>query len=79
VQSFKPRPEVPKGFFSEVPADMVLRGNYHEVATFASAVGDLPRIVNLTNLSLSRPSLTGQEATLDVTCNVLTFRFIDTK
>jgi len=79
VQSFKPKPEVPKGFFAEVPADMVLRGTYHEVAMFASAVGDLPRIVNLTNLSLGRPSLAGHEATLDVTCNVLTFRFIDTK
>jgi type IV pilus assembly protein PilO len=79
VQSFKPRPEVPKGFFAEVPADMVLRGTYHEVAMFASAVGDLPRIVNLNNLSLSRPTLAGNEAILDVTCNVLTFRFIDTK
>ena len=79
VQSFKPRPEVPKGFFAEVPADMVLRGNYHEVAMFASAVGDLPRIVNLNNLSLSRPTFAGNEAILDVTCNVLTFRFIDTK
>jgi len=79
VQSFKPRPEVPKGFFAEVPADMVLRGTYHEVAMFASAVGDLPRIVNLNNLSLGRPTLAGNEAILDVTCNVLTFRFIDTK
>ena len=79
VQSFKPRPEVPKGFFAEVPADMVLRGTYHEVAMFASAVGDLPRIVNLNNLTLGRPTLAGNEAILDVTCNVLTFRFIDTK
>jgi type IV pilus assembly protein PilO len=77
VQSFKPKPEVPKGFFAEVPADMVLRGNYHEIAMFASAVGDLPRIVNLNNLSLGKPKLTGEEAVLDVTCNVLTFRFVD--
>ena len=79
VQSFKPRPEVPKGFFAEVPADMVLRGNYHEVAMFASAVGGLPRIVNINNLSLGSPKTVGKEANLDVTCNVLTFRFVDTK
>jgi type IV pilus assembly protein PilO len=79
VQSFKPRAEVPKGFFAEVPADMVLRGNYHEVAMFASSVGDLPRIVNLNNISLSKPKLSGNEAVLDMTCNVLTFRFVDSK
>jgi Tfp pilus assembly protein PilO len=46
---------------------------------FASAVGDLPRIVNLNNLSLGKAKLTGEQATLDVTCNVLTFRFVDSK
>lgn len=79
VQSFKPKPEVPKGFFAEVPADMQLRGTYHEVAMFASAVSELPRIVNLNNLSLGKPAVIGNEAILDVTCNVLTFRFIDSK
>lgn len=79
VQSFKPKAEVPKGFFAEVPADMVLRGNYHEVASFASAVGELPRIVNLNNLNLGKPKQLGTEATLDVTCNVLTYRFVESK
>ena len=79
VQVFKPRPEVPKGFFAEVPADMVLRGSYHEVAMFTSAVGGLPRIVNINNLSLTNPVNAGKEAILNVTCNVLTFRFVDSK
>lgn len=79
VLSFTPRPEVPKGFYAEVPADMALRGNYHEVAMFASAVSALPRIVNLNNIALGSPSYSGSEATLNVTCNVLTFRFVDTK
>ena len=79
VETFRPKPEVPKGFFAEVPADMVLRGNFHEVAMFASAVGGLPRIVNINNLSLGNPRSTGSEAILSVTCNVLTFRFVDSK
>ena len=79
VVSFKPKAEVPKGFFAEVPADMALRGNYHEVAMFASAVGDLPRIVNINNLTFGKPKLAGDKAILDVTCNVLTFRFVDSK
>ncbi len=79
VQSFKPKPEVPKGFFAEVPVDMVVRGNYHEVALFAGAVSDLPRIVNLNNLTFGKPKLTENEAVLEMTCNVLTYRFVDSK
>jgi type IV pilus assembly protein PilO len=79
VQSFKPKAEVPKGFFAEVPADMVLQGNYHELAMFAGAVGDLPRIVNINNLSLASPKIAGNEAVLNITCNILTFRFVDSK
>jgi type IV pilus assembly protein PilO len=58
---------------------MSLRGNYHEVAMFAAAVSDLPRIVNLNNITMGTPTYTGSEATLSVSCNVLTFRFVDTK
>lgn len=79
VQSFKPKPEIAKGFFAEVPADMSLRGNYHEVAMFASAVGDLPRIVSINNLNMGQPKTVGNEATLNVSCNVLTYRFVDSK
>lgn len=79
VLSFKPKPEVPKGFFAEVPADMSVRGNYHEVAMFANAVSNMPRIVNLNNLSFGNPKIVKNEAVLDVTCNVLTFRFVDSK
>lgn len=79
VQTFKPKPEIPKGFFAEVPVDMVVRGNYHEVAMFASAVGELPRIVSINNLNLGKPKLVGEEMVLDTSCNVLTYRFVESK
>lgn len=79
VQSFKPLAEVPKGFYAEVPAEMSLRGNYHEVALFAAAVSALPRIVNISNLSLSKPVMVDNEAVLTIACSVLTFRFIESK
>lgn len=79
VQSFKPLTEVPKGFYAEVPAEMALRGNYHQVALFAAAVASLPRIVNISNLSLSKPVMIENQAVLTITCSVLTFRFIESK
>lgn len=79
VQSFKPGAEAPKGFFAEVPADLNLRGTYHQLALFAGAVSDLPRIVNLNNLSMGRAKYVGNDAVIEVTCKVLTFRFVDSK
>jgi len=79
VQNFKPGAEVPKGFVAEVPADLALRGTYHQLAMFAGAVSDLPRIVNLHNLSMGKPRFVGNDAVIEVTCRVLTFRFIDSK
>ncbi len=77
VQSFKPGSEVVKGFFAEVPADLNLRGTYHQVALFAASVSDLPRIVNLNNLSLGKAKYVGNDAVIDVSCKVMTFRFVD--
>ncbi|TLM68923.1 MAG: pilus assembly protein PilO [Deltaproteobacteria bacterium] len=79
VESFKPGAEVPRGFFAEVPADLKLRGTYHQLALFASAVGDLPRIVNLNTLTLASPKYSGNNAVLGISCKVLTFRFVDSK
>jgi type IV pilus assembly protein PilO len=79
VESFKPGAEVPRGFFAEVPADLKLRGTYHQLAMFASSVGDLPRIVNLNSLALTSPKFSGNTAVLGITCKVLTFRFVDSK
>src|SRR6056297_170237 len=77
VQTFKPGGEVSKGFFAEVPADLRLQGTYHEIAHFAEAVGELSRIVNLSNLRMSSPRITGGEVNLQVNAKVTTFRFVD--
>lgn len=79
VRSFKPGAEVAKGFFAEVPADLVLNGTYHQMALFANSVSGLPRIVNLNNLSMGKPKYVGNDAFIEVSCKVLTFRFVDSK
>lgn len=79
VLAFKPAAEVPKGFFAEVPADLNLRGTYHQVALFASAIGDLSRIVNLNNLNMGRAKIEGNQAVIEVSTKVMTYRFVDSK
>ena len=77
VQSFKPNKEISKGFFAEGPADMKLEGAYHDIAHFAQSVGELSRIVNLTDLKLSNPKEKDGLVSLKVDCKVVTFRFVD--
>ena len=77
VVTFSPKGEVNKGFYAEVPAALDLVGSYHQIAEFAQAVGNLSRIVNLSNLDLSSPKITDNTAVLRIKCKVTTFRFVE--
>ena len=77
VVTFTPRGEVNKGFYAEVPASVELVGSFHQIAEFAQAVGKLSRIVNIGDLDLSSPTVTGNTAELRIKCNVTTFRFVE--
>lgn len=53
---FKPLEPVRKEFYAELPVSIQVRGTYQEFAHFVSAVANLPRIVTLHNISISRDS-----------------------
>lgn len=76
---FRPKPEVPKDFYAEVPVDIAVSGTFHEVAQFFISVGKLPRIVNINNVNVSEIKDTGGRTTLKVNCLATTFRFLDAK
>ncbi len=77
VLRFQPGSENPKGFYAEVPVSLRLSGSYHEVALFSDAVSKLPRIVNLSNLSLGSPKVQDGRTELAIDCLATTFRFIE--
>lgn len=76
---FRPKPEAPKDFYAEVPVDVSVYGSYLSVARFFIAVSDLPRIVNISNVSFSDINSKGGITTAKVTCLATTFRFLDKK
>lgn len=77
--TFRPRPEVAKDFYSEVPVDISILGSYYNVANFFVAIGTLPRIVNITNVTVAEIRNTGGKMILKVNCLATTFRFLDKK
>ncbi|WP_026839888.1 type IV pilus inner membrane component PilO [Citrifermentans bremense] len=76
---FRPKPEVPKDFYAEVPVDIAVAGTYYQVADFFVSVGKLPRIVNITNVNVSDIKESNGRTTLKVSCLATTFRFLDPK
>jgi type IV pilus assembly protein PilO len=77
VLRFKPRGEVPKGFYAEVPVELKLSGSFHQIALFFQSVGELPRIVNMGNLAMGNAKTTDGRTVLSVDCLATTFRFIE--
>lgn len=77
-KSFKPKPEIPREFYSEVPIEIEFHGHFHEIAGFFDQISRLPRIVNVTDLKMKVDRENTNETLLFVEGNATTFRFLDT-
>lgn len=76
---FRPKPEVTKDFYAEVPVDIIVSGSYYSVANFFAAVANLPRIVNISNVDFAEVKSVNNRMMTKVNCLATTFRFLDKK
>ena len=53
-EQFEPRAEVPQDFYNEKPVQIIVSGNYHEMANFMSDIAALSRIVNVNDFDITR-------------------------
>lgn len=77
VLRFKPGSETPQGFYADVPVELKLSGSFHEFAMFFASVGNMSRIVNISNLVMGNPKQDGRRTELSVDCLATTFRFLE--
>ncbi len=77
--TFRPKPEVAKDFYADVPVDIVVAGSFFSVANFFAAIANMPRIVNITNVAFSDIKSVNNRMMTKVTCLATTFRFLDKK
>lgn len=75
--TFRPKGEVPKEFYAEVPVDIIVSGPFFGIANFFVAVGKLPRIVNISNVSFGDIRNDRGRNIVKVNCQAMTFRFLD--
>ena len=74
---FRPAPEVNREFYAEIPVEIKVTGTYNDVAIFFDKVGKLPRIVNISGVSMegAKEALGRWEVT--TSCTATTFKFIE--
>jgi len=71
---FKPASaEIMSDFYAELPIQIKVIGNYHDIGAFASDVSQLSRIVTLNNLALA----TDKDGSLMMDATARTFRYLD--
>src|SRR5687768_3624289 len=71
---FKPAGgEIRREFYAELPIQVKVTGNYHDMGAFASDVGQLSRIVTLNNVAISA----GADGNLTMDATARTFRYLD--
>ena len=70
---FRPAPqERMADFYAELPINIKITGNYHDIGAFASDVAALPRIVTLNNVAIAN-----DKGTLSMDAVAKTFRYLD--
>lgn len=74
---FRPRAENYQDFYAEIPVDIVVRGGFYNAAQFFEAVGKLNRPVNIDNIDLKNPKISGDRVELEISSLATTYRFLD--
>lgn len=72
---FRPGQATVRDYYAELPINVRLIGNYHDIAAFTSDIASLPRIVTLNNLSIAMPGNATTPLTLEAIAK--TFRYLD--
>ncbi|RME64244.1 MAG: hypothetical protein D6778_08285 [Nitrospirae bacterium] len=57
----------------EIPVRVEMLGSYHRLGQFFSALTDLDRIINISNIKMEKPKTQGREAILSISFDAKTF------
>ncbi|HEY4105242.1 MAG TPA: type 4a pilus biogenesis protein PilO [Polyangiaceae bacterium] len=74
LTAWSPQPEVAEQFYARVPMKVSLVGRYHQVAKFFYGVGQLDRIINMENISLTDPKVQGDDIVVKTEALATAFR-----
>ncbi len=70
---FEPQEEVPREFYAELPIQLRVFGNYHELGDFISGLAALPRIVTIHDVSI----IPREDGELEMSATAKTYRYLE--
>ncbi len=74
---FKPGQETVADFYAEMPIQIKIKGNYHDIGAFATDISKLSRIVTLNDLSIAPMSKDAKDSVLAMEATAKTYRYLD--
>lgn len=77
ILTFRPRAESFREFYAEVPVDITVKGNYHEMIDFFDNVGRLDRLINIDNIGFKNPTVNGERVLVETTTVATAYRFLN--
>lgn len=77
LDRFEIQNESQQGDFAQVPVKMSVRGSYHEIAVFFDRLSKMPRIVNVTDLNMTKPAMENKKIVVNSSYTATTYRFLD--
>jgi type IV pilus assembly protein PilO len=77
LTSWAPEPERAEQFYARVPMNLSLEGKFHQIAKFFYGVGQLDRIINMEDISITTPHLVDKDIVVKVTALATAFRALN--
>jgi type IV pilus assembly protein PilO len=77
ISLFKPAGEIVRDFYAEVPVQIEVTGNFHQLATFFDEVAHMSRIVNVQIQDMANPNVTDRGVIVSTSLAATSFRFLD--
>jgi len=74
---FKPGQEIVADFYAEMPIQIKIKGNYHDMGAFATDISKLSRIVTLNDLSIAPMNKDAKDSVLEMEAIAKTYRYLD--
>jgi type IV pilus assembly protein PilO len=74
---FKPSQETVADFYAEMPIQIKIKGNYHDIGAFATDISKLSRIVTLNDLNIAPLNKDVKDSVLTMEATAKTYRYLD--
>jgi type IV pilus assembly protein PilO len=77
LSAWTPREKVPDKYYAKVPMKVELTGKFMQIARFFYNVGQLDRIINMENISMTEPRLVDDEVVLKTEALATAFHVVE--